>query len=340
MQVGVNQPPCTFYFAFAERCDWPERQPRAQQEAQIAAQKGMQQAEIEKQRVVQSAEIDRQKAVEAAAIEKEKVVGAALIVKEQAIEVATIGKQIAVIQSLEQQARAEAAKQLALAEEEKAKQTITLVEVTAEADRNKAQQIILAEANATQQKIAAEAGAAAALKEAEAMVTIANAIAAKGTAEADARRKMVDAENALALKFVLRDIAYRAIDKLPEIAKELMEPAKAIREIKVLQTGGFSGGGSANGQPALGTMSPILKSILEAGAAYPLLRELMQFAGGDAAIGDKVKSALDELTTEIGGILKKEESVSSNGEPEVPAPRPPVDVKVVPRDDARRGVGE
>ena len=41
------------------------------------------------------------------------------------------------------------------------------------------------------------------------MVTLANAVAAKGTAEAEARRKMVEAENALALKFVLRDVASR-----------------------------------------------------------------------------------------------------------------------------------
>ncbi len=191
---------------------------RAQKEAQIAAQKGMQQAEIEKDKVVQAAEIDRQKALEAATIEKEKVVGAALIAKEQAIEVARIGKQIAVTQSEEQQARAEAAKALALAEEEKAKQAITTVETTAKAEREKVTQVI-----------AADARAAAALKEAEAMVTLANAVAQKGAAEAEARRKMVEAENALALKFVLRDVAYRTIDRMPEVARELMAPAKASR---------------------------------------------------------------------------------------------------------------
>ncbi len=296
---------------------------RAEREAQIAAQKGQQQAEIDKDKVIQAAEIDRQKALEAATIEKEKVVGAALIAKEQAIEVARIGKQIAVTQSEEQQARAEAAKALALAEEEKAKQSITTVETNARAEREKEVQIIAAQAVATRQKIAAEANAVSALKEAEAMVTLANAVAQKGIAEADARRKMVEAENALALKFVLRDVAFKAIERMPELARELMEPAKAIREIKVLQTGGFGAG--ANGGSALGAMSPILKSILEAGAAYPLMRELMQFAKVDTGtLSDKAHEVLDELSSEIGTILKAEETSSNGGATSVPLPPPPI----------------
>jgi uncharacterized membrane protein YqiK len=312
---------------------------RAEREAQIAAEKGQQQAEIEKDKVVQAAEIDRQKALEAATIEKEKVVGAALIAKEQAIEVARINKEIAVTQSEEQQARAQAAKALALAEEEKAKQSITTVETTAKAEREKTIQVIAADAEASRQKIAAEARAVAALKEAEAMVTIANAVAKKGEAEAEARRKMVEAENSLALKFVLRDVVFRAIERMPEVARELMEPAKAIREIKVLQTGGFAGGGNGGSQPMLGAMSPVLKSILEAGAAYPLLRELMQFAKADGkTLTGKAQAALDELSTEIGEILKKEEGKNGGSTAAVKAPES-IGVEVM-RHDGPRGVGE
>ncbi len=221
-------------------------------------------------------------------------------------------------QSEEQQARAQAAKALAEAEEEQAKQSIVTVETTANAQRQKVVQVIQAQAEAERQRIAAEARAAAALKEAEAMVTIANAVAAKGTAEAEARRKMVEAENALALKFVLRDVALKAIDAMPELTRELMTPAKAIREIKVLQTTGFgggTGGGSADGsRPALGAMSPILRSVLEAGAAYPLLRELMAFAKVDPEkVSGKVQEALTELSGELGTILAKDEDKNGGG---------------------------
>lgn len=242
--------------------------------------------------------------------------GAALIVKEQTIEVARIAKEIAVTQSEEQRARAEAAKALAVAEEEKAKQSIVTVETTSKAQREKAIQVIQAEADAEKQRIAAEGRAMAALKEAEAMVTLANAITRKGAAEADVRRMMVEAENGLALKYVLRDVALKAIDAMPELARELMTPAKAIREIKVLQTGGFGGGGGASdgARPALGAMSPILKSVLEAGAAYPLLRELMSFAKVDGDdLRQKMQGALDELSGELESIVKKEEPLAREG---------------------------
>ncbi|MGD0676077.1 MAG: flotillin domain-containing protein [Polyangiaceae bacterium] len=309
---------------------------RAEREALIAAEKGQQQAEIDKDKVVQAAEIDRQKALEAATIEKEKVVGAALVAKEQAIEVARIGKQIAVTQSEEQQARAQAAKALALAEEEKATQSIAMVESNARAEREKAVQIIQAEADATRQKMAAEAASVAALKEAEAMVTIANAVARKGEAEAEARRKMVEAENALALKFVLRDVVSHAIDRMPDIARELMAPAKAIREIRVLQTGGMTAGGNGAGLPALGAMSPILKSILEAGAAYPLLREMMQFANVDPEkLTEKARAALNELSSDIGSVLRKEDG--ANGDAGAATPLAPREMDVARDAGERRG---
>jgi len=304
---------------------------RAEREAMIAAEKGQQQAEIDKDKVIQAAEIDRQKALEAATIEKEKTVGAALIVKEQTIEVARIGKQIAVTQSEEQQARAEAAKAIAVAEQEKARQSITTVETTAQAERTRDVQIIAAQGEAEKQKIAASARAQSALKEAEAMVTIANAVAKKGEAEAAARRMMVEAENALGLKFVLRDVMLRAIDASPELARELMAPAKAIKEIRVLQTSGMGqNGGTGGGATALGAMSPILKSVLEAGAAYPLLRELMSFAKVDGAgIGDKAQSMLNDLTGELGTILKKEEqAITMTDEVEPPTGRS--GIKVTP----------
>jgi hypothetical protein len=83
-----------------------------------------------------------------------------------------------------------------------------------------------------------------------------------------------------------------------------MEPAKAITEIKVLQTGGASAGQLSASQP-VGMMSPILKTILEAGAAYPLLRELMRFAEVDGSkLSDKAKGALAQLGGQIETAMK------------------------------------
>jgi flotillin len=276
---------------------------RAEREALIEAEKGQQAAEIAKQRVIEAANIEKEKTVQTAEIERQKVIEAGTIDKEKTVEVARIGKQIAITQSEEQEARAAAAKALALAEEEKAKQAIVTVETTAKAEREKAIQVIAAQAEAEVKRALAEAQAAVAEKEAEATVLRANAKAHQGEVEAQVRRKLLDAENAISARVVMRDIVLKALEVAPEVTRELMSPAKAISEIKVLQTNGVGGqqGVAASGTaPALGAMSPVLKTILEAGAAYPLMRELMSFAQVDHnKLTDKAKAAIGELTQEL-----------------------------------------
>ncbi len=323
---------------------------RAEREAQIAAEKGQQAAEIAKQReieaqmieketVVQTAEIARQKSIEAATIEKQTVVEASEIVKERTIETARIGKQIAVTQSEEQAARAGALKAQAEACEEEAKQSIITVEETAKANREKAIAIIKAEERAEEARIAAERAAfglridaearAEAVKrtaegEADAIITIAEATVKRGEADAEARRKLVEAENAVATKLLFRDVTLRALEVLPAVTKELMAPAHAIKEIKVLQLqgagtgamnggggGGANGSGSGGGSP-FGIASPILKTILEAGAAYPLLREMMSFAQVDgASLADTARNALGRLPAELSRIVESDPELAA-----------------------------
>ncbi|HEX4445567.1 MAG TPA: hypothetical protein VH044_02480, partial [Polyangiaceae bacterium] len=75
------------------------------------------------------------------------------------------------------------------------------------------------------------------------------------------------------------------------------------------------------------------------------LRELMQFAKADgASLTEKAQTALDELTTEIGSILKGEEKsekteAANGGAPGTLRPPAPIDVEVMRR-DVPRGVGE
>jgi len=287
---------------------------RAVETAKVEQEKAVQAAEIGKMRVLEAANIEKDKTVQTAEIDRQKVIEAAAIDKERAVEVARIGKQIAITQSEEQEARAQAAKALALAEEEKAKQAIVTVETTAKAEREKAMQVIAAQAEAEVRRAQAEATASVAEKEAEATVLRANAQAHQGEVEAQVRRKLLDAENAISARVVMRDVLVKALEVAPEVTRELMSPAKAISEIKVLQTNGVGGqqGVAASGTaPALGAMSPVLKTILEAGAAYPLMRELMSFAQVDHnKLTEKAKAAIGELTTELGVVA---ESPKSNG---------------------------
>jgi flotillin len=287
---------------------------RIQQEASIAVaeadkQRREREALIQAEKGVQAAEIAKRREIEAASIEKDTVVQAKEIEREKTIEVARVAKVIAVVQSEEEQARASAAKALALAEEEKARQTIVTVEETARAERERQKKVIEAQAEAdvrvalAKGDIAeAEAKALAAKKEAEAIETLAAADLAKKSAEAEATRKQFEARNAVSMKLIMRDLALETIKVMPQVAHELMEPARHISEIKVLQT---QQPGSSNNNGAMGAASPILKTILEAGAAYPVMRELVGFAK-DEKVAEKVKALLGEMGSEVSDALEPE----------------------------------
>lgn len=347
------------------------------QAAEIAKQREIETANIEKQKAVQAAEVDRQKVLEAANIAKQKVIEAATIDKQQVVETATIGKQIAVIKAEEEAARANAAKATAVAEEQAARQNILTVEETARANREKQAAVIKSEEEAAKSRIAAdrdaykirleaetaaavkkaaadgeivkakslaeaarleaEGRANAAEKEALAMTTLADATLRKGQADAENRRLMVEAENSVASKYLLRDVALKTLDVLPDLARELMLPAQHISEIKILQMQGSPGGGGGDGANApMGTVSPVLKTILEAGAAYPMLRELMSFAQVDgSAVTTKARQFLDTLPAELKTVLAQDPTIMARvaEKPPVAAsprkPAPPASAAVI-----------
>jgi hypothetical protein len=96
---------------------------------------------------------------------------------------------------------------------------------------------------------------------------------------------------------------------LPDVTRELMTPARAISEIKVLQLQGLgangAGGEGAGQAPGLGVASPVLKAILEAGAAYPLLREMLAFSQVDTdKIADQARALLARLPAEVKGMIE------------------------------------
>ncbi len=56
------------------------------------------------------------------------------------------------------------------------------------------------------------------------------------------------------MKFILRDVALKAIETMPDLARELMEPAKAITEIDLGRArpgaSGLAGVSAATSRPA------------------------------------------------------------------------------------------
>ncbi|NUP09204.1 MAG: hypothetical protein HOW73_24400 [Polyangiaceae bacterium] len=265
----------------------------AQREAQIAAEKAQQAAEIAKQREIETAEVE----------------------KRQTIETAHIARQIAVTRSEEEAARADAMKLQAEAERKEAEQAIVTVEATARANRERHIAVIKAEEAAQATKIDAQARTAVAEQEALATKLLAEATLRRAEAEAEARRKLVEAENAVGTKLLLRDVMLKALDVMPSVTHELMTPAQAIKDVKVLQLSGMGSQAGADGSSTtsgpFGVASPLLKTLLEAGAVYPLLREMMQFAKVDGdALADKARALFQMVPEELKGALEDDPDIT------------------------------
>ncbi len=322
------------------------------QAAEVDRQKALETASIEREKAVESAEIAKQQAVDTARIAKQIAVtqseeqaarAAALKAQaeaeqQQAMQAiitveetakANREKAIAVIKSeedaqrsriaaereaykLKLEAEAQAATLKAHAEGEAAAKRAAAEGEIAKAQGLAQARELEAQASSNVMKLGSEAKAAAAAQEAQALIALAEATKKRGEAEADAKRKIVEAENAVSTKFLLRDVAVKALDVLPAVTRELMTPARAISEIKVLQLQGSPGSSGANGEnggPLGSVASPVLKTILEAGAAYPLLREMMSFAQVDGqAIADKARSFLSTLPAELRQTLENDPS--------------------------------
>ncbi|MEO8182113.1 MAG: flotillin domain-containing protein [Deltaproteobacteria bacterium] len=105
-----------------------------------------------------------------------------------------------------------------------------------------------------------------------------------GLKEAEVLREKNAAANSKSTEILMQEAALALLARAPEILRELVKPADKIKEIKVLQMGGSLGGGNGNGQgtgsfPLLGgALGPVAKSILEASAVLPMLKEVMSFA--------------------------------------------------------------
>jgi uncharacterized membrane protein YqiK len=114
----------------------------------------------------------------------------------------------------------------------------------------------------------------------------------EGEAEARVVELRTEAENLVAEKVIARDVALRLLERMPEILREAMEPARHIDSIRVMDVRGL--GGDARADSAADPIRRIYEALLGAGAALPLLRELLDF-GERSGVLDKLGESLPEL---------------------------------------------
>jgi uncharacterized membrane protein YqiK len=315
----------------------------ALQQAERQRQEEM--AKIEAQKQIKVADIEREKVLEAERIAKEQTIETASIEKTKAVEAAELEKQVVIASKTAEQMRAEAKKEAANAEREAASQNVITTRQKAEAERAKAVALIKAEesaqkdviqaralaqvaaeeakgnadaihheaegrARATREQAQAEADAAA--MKAAAIVALAKADYERGEKEAAVKRLLVEAENRQSLQVLGAKLAQQLIEQAPEIVRELMKPAEKISDLKILQLNGAPALGGNGAEAKLGThmlggnVGQLASTLLQAGAAYPMFKELLNFA--KSSEGEKiVKSIRQDLVGEH----------STNGEPTI-----------------------
>ncbi len=281
-------------------------QERMVQENEISQKQAVEIARVQQQQTVEEAEIQRNLTIEKAKIDQEATI------KETDIErrIILLDKERA-----EKEAEAENAILVSIKEKEREAALIELLEVSAEkaraeaavetaeaiekAERESKIELIRAEQEADEEKIAkektadaevytivetAKAELEAAQVKAEATKILSEALLVEARAEADGEEALITAKNQAEPQVLVSDAVLALVEVLPQVTTELMKPAERIESIRVLDLGGNGGNGSS------GSMNRILGSIVNAGAAMPLLKELVNFSGIDTAkIGQTIQ---------------------------------------------------
>lgn len=285
-------------------------------QAEIEAQQLTEKASLDAKRKVEEQRIDLERAVSEQEVMKAKLVESAEIEKQKALELAEQDRAIAIAEKSKAKSEAEALAAAARAEAVRAEERVTTAKELETAERRKSIELVLASEEAEREaikiKVAATAEKSAALDQAEAVKTLAEAqsskerIAAEGAAEAerllaDARaktleveaegkRKLNEADNILNSAILEARIKQILIENLPSIIRESVKPMEQIEGIKIIQVDGLTGGsshsgGSSNGSGDGGSLADqLVSSALRYRGQAPLVDSLMKeigLSGGD-----------------------------------------------------------
>jgi len=297
--------------------------------ARVEQEEAVKQREIERGKAIETAEVERKQAVELARVTQEQAVETAEIERKRTVEVAAAESRIAVAERETAREEADQLKLVASALRAEAEEKVVTAKEVEEARREKEVALVAASQNAeaaliVQEKAAdaeaykvtrvAEAQLEAAQHEADAIKLLAAAELEKARALAEGKEKMVEAENRIDPKIISKDITIALIEQLPAVAEQLMKPAEQIESIRILDLGGGGGLEALGG----GSFGRVAKGILGAGAALPVLKEVLGATGIDAS--DLVEQ-VSKLIPDLGKIFNEGgPQVVVNVEKEVEAP--------------------
>ena len=286
------------------------QQQQALEEARIRQEEVVQSSQIQQKQRIETARIDQERQVQEAEIEQGRTVEEARVRQQQAIEEANISRRIVLVERNREEKEAQAASEIqvavkekereladtdrltATAERTKSEAQVLTVEAIEEAERNSRIALIKAEQEADEERIAkerlanaeaytvieaAKAEREAATLRAEAQKMLAEALLVEAKAQAEGEEALIEAKNTADQRILNNEALLKLIQSLPEVTGELMKPAEQIESIRILDLGGNGAGNGASG----GNVGKIFGSILQAGAALPMLKEVLNFGGID-----------------------------------------------------------
>jgi uncharacterized membrane protein YqiK len=269
--------------------------------AEVAATIAQQEAERHQQ--AEQAKIRSEQAIAETEIAKRLSVEQREIESQRAIRIAEQEREIAVLHKSEEESAAKAKADAALATAVAAEEEVNKVRETAVAERSKAVRLVQAREDAERDAIAITVAADAEKKasedkaEAVRMSATGDADAVRIRAQADEERYRVDAEgkralnearNALNAEQIQLEIRIELLRRLPEIIEQSVKPMERIDGIKIVdirgmgQSGG-NDGGSANGSAGDGNLA---RSVVDHALRYRAQRPLVDALLREVGLGD------------------------------------------------------
>lgn len=255
---------------------------REAEQATIAADRAIAEAEIEKRRVIEQREIERQRAV----------------------RIAEQDREIAVSQKSQEESAAKAAADAELAKAVAAEEEVKKVRETAIAERSKAVRLVQAREQAEQDAIAivvaadaekkaaedrAEAVRRAAAGEAEAVRIRAQADEERYRVDAEGKRAINEARNALSPEQIALETRLELLRRLPEIIEQSVRPMERIDGIKIVDVRGLGNvGNGADGGAASGMDggTNLARSVVDNALRYRAQRPMVDALLKEVGIGN------------------------------------------------------
>jgi uncharacterized membrane protein YqiK len=275
------------------------------------------QARIEMEQRIRASDLARERAIREAEIAQAKALAEAEIARERDLALAEQQRQIAIAEQSRAESQARAAADAARAEAVRAAEAVPTAKQVAEAERRKAVALLAAQQEAeiagTRARMAAQTEAAtspdrasakvqAAKAEAEASALRSAALKEDLMAQAEGRRALAEAENAMDDRVVAMRVELAKVEALPKVLAEAVKPAEKIDSIRIHQVGGLGGAAAGQAGGEGGGKSPInqaLDSVMAMAVQLPALKKL----GDD--LGMSLDDGLAGMTRGIDGKAAK-----------------------------------